>query len=273
MYYDLNERAARPSINSTQLEKHERFLKDSFYKTETKWPQFKVMFSGVEKIKSSLSHDQTVLILERSYFYGGYTLFAPFFSDSHVIAVDCTNDRSDKKWGQQLDWLENSDCILWRPDYKGPISNLRDIKSETVDKIFVPNVLHHERNQVEMFEEFSRVLKRGGTCLIFDGLVRELHQLPDDYVRYTPEGLTYMFERYGMKYSMHQFGSGVFDVISYVWQQAFEYFPEPERSKRREQFFSETFEELKLLDEKFQNNLEKPDKKFPMSYIYEAAKI
>jgi SAM-dependent methyltransferase len=273
MKYKINNLSSRIGLDDGHVSSHIDFLKEKFYQIDTKWPQFKVLFDSLEDLAKTIPVGKTVLILERAYFYGGWTLFAPIFHKQKIVSVDCVIDGQDGRWGEQESWLKDDRCIKWRPDFINGISNLVDIKSESIDYIIVPNVVHHEKNQDKMFQEFERVLKKSGKCLVFEGLVRELHHMPDDYVRYTHEGLKIMLEKNGLKFDTYKFGSGVFDVIAYVWQNAFEYLPKDLRKEKIKWFYSEHFPYLQSMDQKYKENLVKPDKAFPMSYIVWASKI
>ena len=78
--------------------------------------------------------------------------------------------------------------------------------------------------------------------------------------------------RFDLKFDSYKFGSGVFDVIAYVWQNAFEYLPDDLRKEKMEWFYHEHFPYLQEMDQKYRKNLIKPDKAFPMSYIVWAHK-
>jgi SAM-dependent methyltransferase len=272
MKYKINALIERDKLESDIVLNHIEFLKEKFYEVEAKWPQFKILFDSLEDLAKNTPPNKKVLILERAYFYGGWTLFSPIFHKQEVVSIDCVIDNQDDRWGAQESWLKDDRCIKWRPDFVNGISNLVDIESESIDYVIVPNVVHHEKNQEKMFLEFSRILRKGGKCLIFEGLVRELHHMPDDYVRYTHEGLKVMLEKSGLKFDNYKFGSGVFDVIAYVWQNAFEYLPENLRKEKMEWFYNEHFPYLQEMDQKYRENLVKPDKAFPMSYIVWAHK-
>ena len=271
MEYQTNSLGKRPGLRQSALD-HINFLKEKFYQIETKWPQFGILFDALETLASKTPPDKKVLILERAYFYGGWTLFSPIFHKQKVVSIDCAIENQEERWGAQESWLNDERCIKWRPDFINSISNLEDVESESMDYVVVPNVIHHERNQNEMFQEFCRVLKKGGRCLIFEGLVRELHHMPDDYVRYTHEGLRVMLEKNGLKFDSYELGTGVFDVIAYVWQNAFEYLPEELRREKIKWFYSEHYPYLQEMDKKYRENLVKPDKAFPMGFLVWAEK-
>lgn len=272
MRYEPNRFKSRPGLDEKAVTEHIEFLKEKFYQVDTKWPQFGLLFDTLATLMDEIPSDKTVLILERAYFYGGWTLFAPMFHKQNIVAVDCVVDGSDARWGAQESWLEDDRCIKWRSDFVNGISDLKDIASESMDYVIVPNVVHHEKDQDNMFKEFTRVLKKGGKCLIFEGLVRELHHMPDDYVRYTHEGMRVMFEKHGLTFDEYELGTGVFDVIAYVWQNAFEYLPEELRKEKMDWFYKEHYPYLQELDKKYRKNLVKPDKAFPMGYIVWAHK-
>lgn len=267
MKYPLFSENERPSLSEDRLNKHINFLKKNFYKVDRKWPQFKILFDVIDRISRTLDKSSNVLVLERSYFYGGYTLFAPLFHHANVQALDCVVNDTGDRWGKQASWLEHEECIKWRPNYRSPISKMTDIADASLDLVLVPNVVHHEKYQDDMFGEIARVLKEGGKCVIFEGLVRELHHMPDDYVRYTPEGIKVMFQKHGIEYKGCEYGTGVFDVIAYVWQNALEYFPEEIRIEKEKWFFEEHYPYLQKLDNKYRDNIKNPDKAFPMSYV------
>ena len=167
MKYELYQGTKRPSVSEQALLDHVEFLKQDFYQVETKWPQFQILFDEFAQLNKTLCADDTVLVLERAYFYGGFTLFAPILANAQVVAVDCVVSEDDNRFGQQLSWLEDERCIKWRPDHVSYISDLKCIETGSMTHVLVPNVIHHERDQAGLFAEINRVLKPGGQCLIF----------------------------------------------------------------------------------------------------------
>jgi SAM-dependent methyltransferase len=256
----------------SRIEKHLRYLHDHFYFTDSKWPQFKLLLKSATDLAEVLGENQKLLVLERCYFYGGYALFEPLFSKGEVITLDCLVSSSEARFGSHAKKLEHPDCIKTKAARTAYVNCLDFLDNASVDYVFIPNLLHHVQDQDGMFREVARVLKTGGECVIFDGIVRELHHLPDDYLRYTPMGLENVFARNGMDQYQVEYGSGVFDVIAYAWQQALDFFPEPLRSEKAKWFFEQHYPELQELDHKYQKNLVNPDKSFPMSYTVWARK-
>jgi SAM-dependent methyltransferase len=256
-----------------RIQSHFRFLRDHFYFTEAKWPQFNLLMKTTEDLIGKVEEHQKVLILERCYFYGGYALFEPLFTKGEVTTLDCLVSSSEARKGRNASKLEHPDCIKKKAARTAYANHLDSVEDGSIDFVYIPNLLHHVQDQAGVFREISRVLKEGGECVIFDGIVRELHHVPDDYLRYTPMGLAHMFSLNGMKQHHVEYGSGVFDVIAYAWQQALEFFPEPMRAEKTKWFFEKHYPELQELDRKYPKNVVNPDKSFPMSYSVWASKV
>jgi len=253
--------------------KHRVFLEDKIYHIHGKWPQFKIMFKALDELLAQASTSDRLLLLERAYFFGGQSIFAPLLSHLNCTIIDCVSPSLAKRHGAQKSWVEHPDFITNGPHLMADPAELGMINSNSQDWVFVPNIVHHIKNQRGMFDEWWRVLKPGGRLLVFEGLVRELHHIPDDYLRYTPYGMQNELEARGFRYDKHELGSGVFDVIAYSWQMALEYLPDEERKEKTRWLFEEHIPYLHSLDARYKKNLVKPDKKFPMSYVVWATKL
>ena len=59
---------------------------------------------------------------------------------------------------------------------------------------------------------------------IFEPLLRELHQMPEDYGRFTPYILEKL-SKIGFKKIKYEFTGGPFTSIAYFVDQAIQYFP------------------------------------------------
>lgn len=256
----------------TPQQKHRAFLENHIYHIHGKWPQFKIMFKAMDELLSAAHPSQKILLQERAYFFGGQSIFAPLLSHLNCTVIDSVNPSLAQRHGAQSSWVEHPDFIKNGPHLMADPAQLDMIPSGSQDWVFVPNIVHHIKNQQGMFDEWWRVLKPGGRLLVFEGLVRELHHVPDDYLRYTPYGFQAELEARGFRYDKHELGSGVFDVIAYSWQMALEYLPEEERLEKSRWLFEEHLPYLHTLDARYQKNLVKPDKQFPMSYVVWATK-
>jgi hypothetical protein len=257
----------RPMINATisATDKHLEFLHEGIFKTKTKWPHFNRLLEDMVSLGAKVKPDETVAILERSYVYGGDSLFAPLISKCDLILIDCQTLTASDRGAYQKHWTDDERCIHITSQIKAPITDT-GLKTASVDLLIVPNVVHHERDQDAMFAEFSRIMKKGARGYIFEALLRELHQMPDDYVRYTPWGFEYMFEKHGLKLSEYTPVGGPFEAITYCWDQALQYIPDDEKVELKSWFWDKHYAELLELDRKYTKNLKRMHTSFPLGY-------
>ena len=118
----------------------------------------------------------------------------------------------------------------------------------------------------------SKTLKVGGKVYIFEPTFRELHQIPDDYIRYTPYGLTAILKKNGFEVSKLEETGGAFSAIAYCWVQALEYFPKELKSKMEKWFYQEHFKELMEWDGLYKENYYRAHTAFPTAFSIEAIK-
>jgi SAM-dependent methyltransferase len=229
------------------------------------------MLTRIREWAARLDHQHRTLILERAYIYGGTSVFGPFFAHTQSTIVDCVISSAESRFGFNKRLVEGTDVIWWEPDAVAPIDAL-PVESGSIDWLTCPNVVHHVHNQDGMFAEWARVLKPGGRAFVFEALVRELHQVPDDYVRYTPYGFEDQLRKAGLTLSSWTPASGVFDVIRYVWEQALDFFPDAKRSEIQGWFEREHLPLLKSWEREFPTNLKNPAKSFPTAFLFEIVK-
>ena len=81
------------------------------------------------------------------------------------------------------------------------IGSVEDIpaESESFDSVVSTQVLEHVKNSQKAIEEFYRVLKPGGHCLVTVPQSSELHEEPNDFFRFTKFGLEELFKKSGFK--------------------------------------------------------------------------
>ena len=116
-----------------------------------------------------------------------------------------------------------------------------------------------------MFNEAFRVTKPGGHLFVFEPILRELHQEPDDFLRYTPYGMIQSLEAVGFKIIETKTTGGPFTAIAYCWNQALQYIPEHERDTWSE-WFSGHFKDLEVLESKYTKNLVRNYTSFPTAF-------
>jgi len=84
------------------------------------------------------------------------------------------------------------------PDVVGSILNI-PMAENSVDSIISTQVLEHVKNPQKAVEEFFRILKNNGYCLVTVPQSSELHEEPNDYFRFTRFGLEELFKKAGFK--------------------------------------------------------------------------
>jgi SAM-dependent methyltransferase len=184
------------TLSKSQVEEHEQVLSEKVFQAKTKWPQFELLLDDIRTISKKLKCGSNVVAMERTLLYGGYSLIAPFFSEHNFMSLDCSPSSADDRGAYNANMIDDARFIKI-PYTKRVGFDLTGVESGSVDLILIPNLIHHVKNQNILFEEVSRLLKVGGGVYIFEPLVRELHQIPDDYLRYTPFGLSEILKNFG----------------------------------------------------------------------------
>jgi SAM-dependent methyltransferase len=96
------------------------------------------------------------------------------------------------------------------------ISDLNEgipFKSDAFDTVLLADVLEHTHEPQNVFNESSRVLRRGGKLLLFVPFMYGIHEEPFDYYRYTSHELERLSQEAGLRViDIKPFGGGP-DVI------------------------------------------------------------
>lgn len=261
--------ADRPA--SERVQAHLELLREKVFQTETKWPHFRLLLRNIAEWSNKLSHDAVVVAYERTLLYGGYSLIGPAFYRQNFVSLDCSPESADDRGAY-------NDGMVADPRFVASVRSRRcvgvksDLASSSVDFLLIPNLVHHIEDQKGMFDEAYRVIKPGGSIYIFEPIVRELHQIPDDYLRYTPFGLKTVLRDSGFEAGDYELEGGPFSAVAYCWAQALEYFPEAKRAEMSDWFYNKHFQELLSYDETYKTNQVRNFTSFPMSFSMLASK-
>jgi len=71
------------------------------------------------------------------------------------------------------------------------------LDDETADLVIMTEVLEHLREPKFVLGEIFRILKKGGVLLLTTPMTWPLHEVPNDFFRYTCFGLRYLLEEAG----------------------------------------------------------------------------
>ncbi len=245
---------------------HLSALQEKVFQVEELWPQYRLLLDDLSELSSLMEPNSVVVSLERSLLYGGWSLIAPLFQHTAFTSIDCSPESSDKRGAYNRHRIDDPRFISIPISRRASIheTGLADAQA---DLVLVPNLVHHISDQKSLFTELARIVKPGGKVYIFEALVREIHQAPDDFLRYTPFGLEFAFSQVGLKLeSLPRTEGGPFQVITYCWTQALQYLPYEKKKFYSDWFFSKHFPELMELDRLYPKNLEKEYSSFPMSF-------
>ena len=258
-------------FSAEQLAEHERMLAEKVFQVETKWPHFAQLLRDVRQIADEIPEGARVISLERTLLYGGISLFAPFFHAQNFLSIDCSPESADVRGAYNRSMVDDVRCIVVPCDKRAPIE-ATGLDDDIADLVLVPNLVHHVGNQQALFEEMARITRPDGEIYVFEPLVRELHQIPDDFLRYTPFGMQQIMRQTGLEPGETNYEGGPFSVIAYCWTQALQYFPEEEREEKERWFYGEHFRELMTWDAQHQANNVRANTSFPMSFSIRARK-
>lgn len=252
-------------FSEAQLDAHQAVLEERVFQVATRWPHFAQLLRDVRRLAGELPEGARVVLLERGLLYGGLSLLAPFFHRQRVESVDCSPPSADAR-GAYNAWMVDDPRTLRVPTTRRASIEATGVPSASADLVLVPNLVHHVGDQRALFAEMARVAAPGGRVYVFEPLVRELHQMPDDFLRWTPFGMQRAMREAGLEPEGFETEGGPFSVIAYVWEQALEYLPEKEREPLERWYRDEHFPRLLELDRAHPVNQQRGHTAFPMSF-------
>lgn len=248
----------------TDLQNHLALLKEVVFDSDHYLPQFNLLLDEISKFSEDLQNGEHVISLERTLLYGK-NIFAPFFKKVNFTSLDCSPKSADERGDYNRDLVSDSRFIETECKSIRCAPDSLKVQSNTADLLMIPNLIHHVANQKGMFAEAFRVTKPGGRLFVFEPILRELHQEPDDFLRYTPYGMIQMVEQVGFKVLDKKTTGGPFTAIAYCWNQALQYIPDRERVGWSE-WFEQHFKDLELLESKYTHNLIRNYTSFPTAF-------
>lgn len=259
------------TYDEKQLDAHQAMLEERVFQVHTRWPHFAQLLRDVRRLARELPEGATVVSLERGRLYGDLSLLAPFFQRQRFVSVDSSPPSADERGAYNADMVDDPRTLRVPTSRRAPIE-ATGLDAAMADLVLVPNLVHHVADQQALFREMARVARPGGRVYVFEPLVRELHQIPDDYVRYTPFGMQQVMRACGLEPESYETEGGPFSVIAYCWIQALQYMPEDRRADAEQWFREEHFPQLMQWDEEFRTNLVRKHTAFPMSFSVIARK-
>lgn len=106
--------------------------------------------------------------------------------------------------GETTSWLRQKNLkfkeldinAALEPDYVLSIEDMHLIPDDSVDVIFLMEVLHHVQNPFNAVSEMNRILRTGGLVIGSTAFVFPICDAPYDYFRYTKYGIINLFKKF-----------------------------------------------------------------------------
>jgi len=254
------------------LEDHFAVLSEKVFQTATKWPHFELLLKDVCHLAAQTPAGARVVSMERGLLYGGCSLIAPFFQDHDFVSLDCSPASADDRGAYNSVMVEDPRFLFVPTTHRGDIDRT-GLETAGADLVLVPNLVHHVADQASLFAEFARLVKPGGKVYVFEPLLRELHQIPDDYLRWTPFGMARALENAGLQPAPPALTGGPFEAIAYCWAQALEYLPDDKRAEMSAWFYDTHMSELMAWDAVCDENKVRSHTAFPVAFSILAEKM
>lgn len=244
---------------------HVAMLEERVFQVRTRWPHFRLLIADLRKLAETMPPSATVVSLERTLLYGGISLLAPIFHRQNFISVDCSPRLAEERGAYNATMVDDPRTVRIPFSRRGSelVTGLDD---NIADLVLVPNLVHHIADQDRLFREMARIVRPGGKVYVFEPLLRELHQAPEDYLRYTPYGLERVMAACGLVSENIELEGGPFSAVAYCWEQALQYFPPEIRKEMERWFFEEQFQKLLEWDEEYPVNLVRKHTSFPVAF-------
>tara|TARA_Y100000589_G_scaffold317772_1_gene344299 strand:+ start:166 stop:957 length:792 start_codon:yes stop_codon:yes gene_type:complete len=261
----MNSSKSENNLNKGQID-HLQILRDKVFEID-KYPSFSLLLDGVEYILKTLDKEnKNICLLERTKLYGS-SLFGGLFRNANVISFDCSPS-SAKDRGSYNNFMINHNNFI---TYKN-ISELKqdltfNLPANEYDAIFIPNLVHHFKNQNDLFSNCYKSLKNFGELIIFEPTIREIHQSPHDYIRYTPYGMQQIFKDYHLKEIKCKEQGDSFEALNYILNVM--------QAKREDKDFSDWCNQIKSKIDNFKEgkkDIVKDHARFPTSFLCQGIK-
>ncbi len=257
------------SSNKSLSEKqkiHISILREKVFELN-KYPSFKLLIEGLEEIL--LNYDLTqnnICILERTKLYGS-SLFGGLFEKANLTSYDCSPNSADERGSYNSHMIDSENFLKFTKIESLNQDEFFSLPENKFDIIFIPNLVHHFEDQSLLFSVCYKSLKNNGKLIVFEPTFREIHQAPNDYIRYTPYGIKQiLIQNSFCKINCKETGDS-FEAISYILNIM--------KAKRDDKDFIDwcnTFDEKINQFKKGKVDIVKKHARFPTAFICEGIK-
>lgn len=204
-------------------EQHIEMLKERVFQIP-RWPHYQLLLDDLMELATFASRDgdgwapdMKILSLERTLLYGGKSVFAPLFCGHDYRIREASPESAYERGGYNAHLLDHRFMEYGKPASYSFV--------EDCDLVIIPNSLHHTplTLQQSLFYDVEAQLRPGGYLYIFEQFIEEIHQKPDDYVRYTPHGLATLLEAAGYQIEWVRQTGDIFTSTCFMLDNILEY--------------------------------------------------
>lgn len=208
-------------------ELHIEMLKERVFQLN-RWPHYQLLLDDLQELSSVREYDDyqrkigklaglpteglKILSLERTLLYGGKSMFAPIFYD-HDYRIREASPESAYERGPYNAHMVGPAFMEYGKPYSGVV------KKNDFDLIIIPNALHH----IPLTGGDMPHPRPGGYLYIYEQFIEEIHQAPDDYVRYTPDGLSSLLQAAGYQIEWVRTTGNIYTCAKFLIEQMLEY--------------------------------------------------
>lgn len=198
--------------------------------------------------------------------------FVPQYLHGIVLDVGCGHAPYINILKKHSDELISLDYEISHPDQQ-VCADVRQLPFvyDTVDSLLSTQVFEHVANPFEAIQEAGRVLRSDGILLLSVPHLSRLHELPNDYFRFTENGLRYLAQVGGFEVIEVVPTGGLLTFLSHQVSLAFLISLWPLRFLRPAMFMINKY--LIVKPASFLDRLIKTELLFPQGYVMVAKKI
>ncbi len=253
------------NLNLSQL-KHIEILKQKVFEVNI-YPSFNILINELPIILDSFDKKgKNIAILERTKLYET-SLFGGLFQQSNVISFDCSPESAKERGAYNQDMVDHEGFINFQKIEFIDQSTSFQLPKDKFDLVFIPNLVHHFKHQKILYDQCYESLKSKGSIIIFEPTFREIHQAPNDYIRYTPYGMEQVLKESKFhSFKCKEYGDA-YDALVYILNIM--------NSKRNDEVFEQWFKDMKSSIQKIEKqkiDIVKKNARFTTSFIAHSKK-
>lgn len=239
-------------------------------KNQAEWkPSKYVNLKG--KLKASRNPDEVAISsrLITDIVASLYDSYIPQYAKGNLVDLGCGKV---PLYGLYRQFIKNITCVDWQNsahsgihvDYECDLDVDLPFNDGEFDTLLLSDVLEHIANPDTIWKEMSRILSPGGIVFMNTPFLYCLHEIPNDYFRYTEFALRHFAETYGFTIRILQPIGGSPEILGDIHAKHFIHIPFIGRSLSiAVQNITQTF-----IDTAFGKKLsERTARTFPLGYF------